>query len=207
MLGRTIKTDPQLTDTVLVLVTSAGLRGDAKRLTEAGFTAYLTKPIRQSQLWDTLVMVRATQRHDNTTLVTLHSIAEAHTTPPPAASALSLQLRARILLAEDNVVNHKVAVGMLEEFGCRVDVAANGLEAVRMVIQLPYDVVFMDCQMPEMNGYEATAAIRQHEESRKRIPIIAMTANAMQGDRQRCLDAGMDGYVSKPFKPAAIRAV
>ena len=206
-LGRTIKADPQLTDTALVLVTSAGLRGDAKRSTEAGFTAYLTKPIRQSQLWDTLVMVRAMQRHGNTTLVTRHSMTEAHTTPTPAASAPPLTLHARILLAEDNAVNQKVAVRMLEKFGCRVDVAANGLEAVRMLIQLPYDAVLMDCQMPEMDGYEATAAIRQHETDGRRIPIIAMTANAMQGDRQRCLDAGMDDYVSKPVKPAAVRAV
>ena len=95
---------------------------------------------------------------------------------------------------------------MLEKFGRRVDVAANGLEAVRMLVQLPYDVVFMDCQMPEMAGYEATAAIRQHETDGAHIPIITMTANAVQGDRERCLDEGMDDYVAKSVKPAAVRA-
>ena len=114
-LGRTIKADPQLTDTALVLVTSAGLRGDAKRSTQAGFAAYLTKPIRQSQLWDTLVMVRATQRHGNTPLVTRHSMAEALTTTAPTASTPALPLHARILLAEDNAVNQRVAMRILEK--------------------------------------------------------------------------------------------
>ena len=201
-LGRTIKADPQFADTALVLITSVGLRGDAQRFTEAGFSAYLTKPIHQSLLWDTLVQVWAGQRRGNPTLVTRHSLAEAQAAPAPA-------LHARILLAEDNRINQKVAVRMLEKLGCRVDVATNGQEAVEMFNQLPYDVVLMDCQMPEMDGYEATAEIRRQEQQAangQHIPIIAMTANAMQGDREHCLAAGMDDYVAKPIKPATVRA-
>jgi CheY-like chemotaxis protein len=105
---------------------------------------------------------------------------------------------------EDNVVNQKMVVRMLEKMGCSVDVAGNGLEAVRMVEQLSYDLVFMDCQMPEMDGYEATAEIRRRQGSSKHTPIVAMTANAMQGDRERCIDAGMDDYVAKPVKKEAV---
>ncbi|HXM99737.1 MAG TPA: ATP-binding protein [Candidatus Dormibacteraeota bacterium] len=113
--------------------------------------------------------------------------------------------RARVLVVEDNAVNQAVAVRMLEKLGCRVDVAANGREAIEMVGLLPYDVIFMDCQMPEMDGYEATREIRRREGSSMHHPIVAMTANVMPGDRERCLDAGMDDYISKPMRKTDLK--
>jgi CheY-like chemotaxis protein len=120
----------------------------------------------------------------------------------------------RVLLAEDNVVNAKLAVRMLERLGCRVDVASNGHEALKMVQSIPFDIVFMDCQMPEMDGFEATRAIRQWEGASQigespltRLPIVALTANAMQGDRERCLAAGMDDYITKPLARADLSRV
>ena len=223
-LALTIKADPDLEETVLVMLTSAAKKGDAKRFQKAGFTAFLTKPIRPSILMDTLATVWAAQVPGHATeLITSHFVTEARLAKNPNRKAKTL----RVLLAEDNIVNQKVAVKMLQKLNCRVDVAANGREAVEMVQTFPYDLLFMDCQMPEMNGFEATAAIRKWEEEKRysgsgnrysetenrkskselsrtnnesKIPIIAMTANAMQGDREECLAAGMDDYIAKPIK-------
>jgi signal transduction histidine kinase/CheY-like chemotaxis protein len=190
-LARAIKSDPTLMAVRLLLLNSVGQRGQDKDRRQAGIAASLTKPIRQSQLYDCLMTVMGTSAvSPSEPLITRHSLAEVQ--------ALE---HARVLLAEDNVVNQRVAVRMLEKLGCRVDVVANGREAIDALVHLTYDLLFMDCQMPEMDGYEATAAIRVREtQTGDHIPIIAMTANAMQGDRERCLEAGMDDYVSKPVK-------
>jgi CheY-like chemotaxis protein len=111
----------------------------------------------------------------------------------------------RILLVEDNIVNQKVGAAQLGKLGCRVDVAANGLEALKMTTQMPYDLIFMDCQMPELDGYETTSQIRKREGSARHTPIIALTAGAMAKDRERCIQSGMDDYLSKPFRPVQLR--
>ena len=205
-LARAIKADPALRETVLVMLTSIGQRGDARRLAEAGFAAYLVKPVRPSELMDTLTTVWGARTQNlSTPLITRHTLAEvrAAKTPPPVET--SQHNRAYVLVAEDNIVNRKVAAGMLEELGCRVDVACSGREAVERAAQLAYDLVFMDCQMPEMDGYQATAEIRTHEGATRHTPIIAMTAHNMEGDREKCLAAGMDDYASKPVEPAKLQ--
>jgi signal transduction histidine kinase/DNA-binding response OmpR family regulator len=210
-LAQTIKSDPQLTATPLVLLTSMGMRGQAEQAKQVGIAAYLTKPVHRADLYDCLTMivdrlahsspnvleVEATSRPRDV-LVTRHVIKEA------ARAA-----RPRILVAEDNIVNQKIAVIHLEKLGCRADVVANGLEAVDAVARIQYALVLMDCQMPEMDGWEATAMIRKKEEAcgSERLPIIAITANAMPGDREKCRKAGMDDYLAKPVTLDEIRAV
>jgi CheY-like chemotaxis protein len=152
--------------------------------------------VRQSQLYDCLrAVVGRVQRVEPKMAVFT-----------PAGSDL-LSPRLRILVAEDNRVNQKVASRMLEHMGHRVDVVANGLEALAALRAMPYDLVLMDVQMPEMDGFEATRQIRDPGTGipNPKVPIIAMTAHAMKGDRERCLEAGMDGYVSKPVEPGALR--
>ena len=196
-LARRIKADPELAGVRLVLLSSVGRRGQGKEAQHAGVAAYLTKPVRQSQLLDCLATVMGSVATSPTNLVTRYRLAEAE-----------MQTRARILLVEDNVVNQRVAVRMLEKLGCRVDVAANGREAIEVLTRIAYDLVFMDCQMPEIDGYEATAIIRRQEtQSGAHVPIVAVTANAMQGDRERCTAAGMDDYVSKPVKSPELAAM
>jgi CheY-like chemotaxis protein len=199
-LARTIKAEAELQNTVLVLLTSIGVGGDATRMKEAGFSAYLIKPARESQLLNTLMTVWDNQKRvSSPQCVTRHSVADVPATGFAGEPTQPI-FSARVLIVEDNAVNQMVAARLLEKLGCRVNVAANGREAVEMTSLLPYDAIFMDCQMPEMDGFEATQEIRRREGSSVHRPIIAMTANAMQGDRERCLDAGMDAYVSKPMR-------
>jgi len=193
--GKKIKQDPDLKNTILVLMTSIGQRGDVKRLEKIGFAAYLTKPIKQSKLYDCLATVTGVQKEATmkqpAAIVTRHSLSEYR------------KRKVRILLAEDNMINQKVALNILKKFGYSADAVANGKEAVKALEMIPYDIVLMDCQMPEMDGYEATGEIRNPESKvlNHNLTVIAMTANAMKGDREKCLNAGMDDYLSKPVKP------
>ncbi|MFQ5932204.1 MAG: response regulator, partial [Nitrospiraceae bacterium] len=182
-LGRTIKTDPALQETMLAMLTSVGKRAEARTLAKAGFATYLVKPVRQSQLLDVLATAwNARNQGGATPVVADKTLAESHPLTPESPVATRGLVRARVLVVDDNIVNHKVAGRFLEKLRCRVDVAANGKEAVQMAEAVPYDLIFMDCQMPEMDGYEATAAIRAGAAAH--MPIIAMTAHAMQGDRE-----------------------
>jgi two-component system, sensor histidine kinase and response regulator len=200
-LGRSIKADPELRDTLLVMMTSLGRRGDAKRLEAIGFSAYLTKPVKQSQLYDCLATVIGVPAPEadktEAPLVTRHTISEAR------------RLKVRILLVEDNLTNQQVTLGILGKMGFQADAAGNGREAIQALETTTYDLVFMDVQMPVMDGFEATAAIRSGQTAvpDPQIPIIAMTAHAMKGDRERCLKAGMDDYIPKPVAPKAMAAV
>jgi len=201
-LGKAIKSDPLLRDTLLVMLVSIGQRGDAKHVMESGFAAYLVKPVSPSQLFDALSMLWGAQAEGRETeLITRHVVAESRVAKgAPSMEKKDLPLSAHVLVVEDNIVNQKMAVRMLDKMGCRVDVAMNGLEAIARIEASTYDLIFMDCQMPEMDGYETTAAIRRRSNGSKHIPIIAMTAHAMQGDRETCLQAGMDDYISKPIR-------
>jgi two-component system sensor histidine kinase/response regulator len=202
-LARRVKNEQPISATRLILQTSWGRRGDAKAAHEAGFAAYLTKPIRQTQLYECLSLVLAKSSGSGSTaaqvtapIITRHSLSE-----------VLAQSKGRILVAEDNPVNRKVAAKMIEKLGYRVDVTGNGREVVEASERISYDLVFMDCQMPEMDGFEATRNIRARERGIRHIPIVAMTANAMQEDRQRCLEAGMDDYLSKPVASNALASV
>jgi CheY-like chemotaxis protein/HPt (histidine-containing phosphotransfer) domain-containing protein len=200
-LAQAIKADPAVAETRLILLTSVGVRGDAQAAREAGMMAYLTKPIRQSQLYDCLVTALGAptgpeQETTDETFLTRHTLSEA-------ASAA----RPLVLIAEDNVVNQKVTARMLEKLGYRVDIVSNGLEAVEAVMRGGYAAVLMDYQMPELDGLDATSEIRRREADGSHIPIIAMTANAMQGDREKCLESGMDDYLAKPVKQETLQAV
>ncbi|MDT7043444.1 ammonium transporter [Candidatus Nitronereus thalassa] len=226
-LAQTLKADPMTASVKLILLTSLGRRGDGASAREVGFEAYLNKPIRKAQLRQCIEMVlgRAdfNSKESPSVLITQHTLREME----------SLE-SARILVADDHTVNQQLAVLMLERLGHRVDVVGNGLEAVEVLEHKTYDLVFMDCQMPEMDGYEATQHIRRREalsvkregknkevgdlpshpqdtQNERRdtthIPIIALTANAMDGDQDKCLAVGMDDYLSKPIKIEELKMV
>jgi len=204
-LGRAIKADETLADALLVLLTSMGQRGDAQRMLELGFAAYLTRPVRQSELLDVLATLwTARLKGEPVGLVTRYTVTEGREGALQGGEAPRLQLHARVLVAEDNFVNQQVALELLKSFGCTVTMANDGVEALKCMREGEYDVVFMDCQMPRMDGYATTGEIRALEGNRKHTPIIAMTAHAMRGDRERCLASGMDDYVSKPIDPEMV---
>ena len=203
MLARAIKADPTIASVKLIILTSSGNVHNNEELRAAGIDVFLVKPVKQSHLLTALVNV-------------------VNNEPEPEQPQQQYQVKAqdlpplpkiRILVAEDNRVNQKVALGLMQRIGCTADVVANGFEVLATLQRIQYDVVFMDCQMPEMDGYEATQAIRRFEkDGSKRCPwkaplhIIAMTANAMQGDREKCLAVGMNDYVSKPVRASELHA-
>lgn len=188
-----IRQRPELSAATIMMLTSAGHRGDALRCKELGVSAYLLKPIRQSELREAIARVLgAREQKGAIPLITRFALHDAR---EPGASL-------RVLLAEDNAVNQLLATRLLEKRGHRVAVAGNGREALAAIDRENFDLVFMDVQMPEMDGLEATRAIREKEEkvAGNHLPVIALTAHAMKGDQERCMEAGMDGYLSKPIR-------
>jgi signal transduction histidine kinase/DNA-binding response OmpR family regulator len=194
-----IRKRPELSTATIMMLTSAGHKGDAARCKELGISAYLLKPIRQSELREAIARVLGAEKPEGAIpLITRYSLQDAR---EPGSSL-------KVLLAEDNTVNQRLAVRLLEKRGHRVVVAANGLEALGALKKESFDLVFMDVQMPEMDGMEATAAIREEEKrSGGHVPVIALTAHAMKGDREKCLAAGMDGYLTKPIRPQELDEV
>ncbi len=201
MLARAVTGLPSPSKPGIMMLTSGSRPDDPARCREAGIEAYLTKPVRQSELHDAVLLILSRYQRKRGDCPT-PSQAPAPPAEPQNAS------NKRILVAEDNPVNQTVAVRLLERKGYQVVVANNGLEAVQALERESFDVVFMDVQMPEMDGFEATAAIRKKEKSAgTHQPIVAMTAHAMKGDRERCLDAGMDAYITKPIQPKELYAL
>ena len=193
-LANWIRSEPSIAETPIILLTSGGRQGEADMRRELGIYAQLFKPVKQSDLLDTLATCLGKMRDP---------VATAE--PSDGAEDDSRSSILRILLAEDNLVNQRLAVGLLEKHGHQIEVVNNGRECVERFNSHSFDVVLMDVQMPEMDGLEATRAIRMLEgDGTKRIPIIAMTAHAMAGDRERCIEAGMDDYVSKPIRIRAL---
>ena len=216
-LANQIKADPLLASMSLIMLTSVGQRGDIQLVEEAGLMAFLRKPVRQGQLHRVLEAVLSDGHRRRSSLSGEAQLLITHDT----VKAMEARKRLRVLLVEDNVVNQKVALRMLEKIGVRVDVAANGREALDGWMRVPYDLILMDSQMPIMDGYETTQKIREAENRQgralekttsydgshggseiPRVPIIALTANALPGDREKCLESGMDDFLSKPVKLA-----
>ena len=195
-LARAIGAAPALASPALVALVAPGQQASRAAAQDAGITRFLTKPVRRARLIECLVDMAA------------HSVAAQALPGIQADTDMPAARRPRVLVVEDNLVNQRVALLMLTKQGCQVDLANNGREAVETCARLDYDIVFMDCQMPEMDGYAATAAIRAREhQSGGHVPIVAMTANAMQGDREQCLNVGMDDYLSKPIRAESLAAI
>ena len=188
-LAEQVKLDPRLAGATIMMLTSAGRRGDAARCRELGIAVYLIKPIRQSELLEAILAALGKPVDESrAAVITRHTLREK-------------RQKFQILLAEDNLVNQRLVLHLLQKRGHNVTVASDGRSAVALFRKFAFDAVLMDVQMPVMNGFQATAAIRQDEESTgTHVPVIAMTAHAMDGDRERCLATGMDAYISKPVQ-------
>jgi two-component system sensor histidine kinase/response regulator len=198
MLAKAIKADPLIAGTRLVMMTSLDRQEDATAMHAAGLDAYLTKPVRHAHLFESLSRVIASETNQPEKAV-LEKHAPAGVTGPVSAM--------RVLIAEDNVVNQKVAISQIHKLGCHADVVGNGQEAIDALGAAEYDLVLMDCQMPELDGYKATAIIRKREGDERHTKIVAMTAHAIEGDREKCLAAGMDDYLSKPLRYDALKQI
>ena len=208
-LARAIKDHPAIASTRLIIMSWLGQQPGTAELTGAGIEAFLLKPVKQSSLFENLVKAMGRKTADERARIASPSASSA---TPPSPPPESPSLKIRILLAEDNAVNHKVALLQLHKLGYSADAVANGLEVLEAMQRIPYAVILMDCQMPEMDGYEATKELRRRESEpsqtalrRAPVHIIALTANAMQGDREKCLAAGMNDYVSKPARAAELK--
>jgi len=194
--ARAIKSDPAVKEVKIIILTSMGQRGDAVRLESLGCSGYLLKPVKQQMLFDAVIAVLGREEQQGPGLITRHTLSEQR------------KFGLRVLLAEDNPINQKLAVVLLQKAGYSVDAVDTGAQALEKVQINEYSAVLMDVQMPEMDGFEATHQIRELEKNtRRHIPIIAMTAHAMQGDRERCLGAGMDDYITKPIEPKVLFSV
>jgi CheY-like chemotaxis protein len=209
-LAAAIKGDPALTNTRLIVLTSMGHSLRSAELKQLGIEAYLVKPVKQSRLFDCLVReVRSRAKVESTAGVPASLAASL-----PSPSKVEPEFKkALILLAEDNFINQKVALAQLHRLRYRADSAANGREVLEALQRISYDLILMDCQMPEMDGYETSQAIRQREKQsalpcpwKSPVYIIALTAHALQGEREKCLAAGMDDYLCKPLRQAELQA-
>jgi signal transduction histidine kinase/DNA-binding response OmpR family regulator len=194
--------DPKICDIALIMLTSSARKGDAKQAEDAGFAGYLTKPFRASDLLGVIALLWGRirgKKQDAQPFITRHTLQEQN---KQRRAEHSNRFNARILVVEDNHVNQLVASSILKKMGCVVDLAGDGLEGIQQAVFREYDLIFMDCQMPELDGYDATKELRAREQNEKKNhrTIIAMTANAMRGDREKCLSAGMDDYMAKPLK-------
>lgn len=206
MLARLIRSEKYISETPMVLVTSAGSTGDGAKMKKIGFAGYVPKPLFPGEIITIVSLILSARKNGKKIpMITRHNMNKGDVHEPETANFN----HKHILLAEDNPVNKMIATAMLENYGCIVTPAGNGIEAINMFNQHKFDLIFMDCQMPEMGGLEATTRIRklEHKSSLDRTPIIAFTANAMAGDREDCLDAGMDDYISKPVAKDAIRKI
>ena len=201
-LARAIKSDPLIADIPLIMLTSINWEGDREQARTTGIDAFLNKPVRQSELFDQILLVTA-QPSVNAAQDNDRDALEDTT----AAKVEDLQFTARVLVAEDNAVNQEVARECLIQLGCKPDIVENGADAVKAVEEGRYDLILMDCQMPVMDGLKATEYIRSWEllEDQPPTPIVALTANAFEADRERCLAAGMNDYLSKPFDMEQLR--
>ncbi|MBD2022786.1 response regulator, partial [Leptolyngbya sp. FACHB-36] len=199
MLARQIKADRTLSQTKLIMMTSVNHWGSAERALELGFSAYLVKPVRQSRLLDSIVNALLPLTTDQSSVAPRRSSVAVSATAPQRS-------KLKILLVEDNLVNQKVTLHQLKYLGYTADVAGNGQEALQLLKQLSYDLVLMDCQMPVLDGYGATQAIRQLDGNAKDVVIIALTANAMKEDQERCAEVGMNDYLSKPILKETLAA-